>query len=543
MSVPGWSGLPNPGERIRRFSIRNSSCLLLQIAAAVIVCLLPGMQWLAPSSAVAAGKPNVLFIVSDDHSVDVLGAYGSRLARTPNLDRLAGEGVRFDRAFCNAPICSPSRQSFLTGRYAHAVGVTLLTHALDDEPYTLAELLRDAGYRTAAFGKMHFNSPRLHGFEIHRTRADWAARDQEQPRRPLPEGVEVLPAWRPFDDPAQIWLNAMYVPFGRYDDQMHGTWYAQEAIEFMGARRDKPFFVQIGFEEPHSPFWFPVEMRGMYDPARLPVPDLGPEDAGQIPRVFADLTREQKQGIIASYYTSVAFLDRNVGRVLAALEELGLRDNTMVIYAGDNGYHLGEHGRFEKHSLLERSVLVPLMMRLPGRIPAGSSTDALVELVDIFPTVLDYLDLPIVPPSVQATTGETPVSQLRDLQGHSLRPLIEGRVPAVRDAAFAEYRHTEEAMVRTHRYKLIYRTSKGVTDWYEPVEALPGRNIRLFDLQNDPEELRNVSGDPANAVVVAELLDRLVSFYRGIPPRGEVPPVNLEGMDFLDWAIAQRNAP
>jgi len=486
-----------------------------------------------PSVLAQTRPPNVLIIVGDDHTCDGLGAYGSKLAHTPSLDRLAAQGVRFDRAYCNAPICTPSRQSFLCGRYPQAVGVTLLTHALDDDAFTLADRLYYAGYRTGAFGKMHFNSNRSHGFEVFKPESAWHAWDASNPHRPLPGDTAVLPRWQPFKDPARIWLNGMNLPFGRYDDEMPGTWYARQAIEFMTASKDRPFFAQIGFNEPHSPFWFPVDAKDRFKPADMPVPKPGPEDTGQIPKVFADLTDADKQGIIASYYTSAAFLDVNVGRVLAALDSLGLADNTLVIYLGDNGYHLGQHGRFEKHCFFERAVRVPLIMRLPGRIKPGVTTPALVEFVDVVPTVLDYLGLP----------ADRSAPPPRDLHGYSLSPIIEGRRDKVCDAVFSEYRHTEEAMVRTDRYKLIYRTSRAPTDWYEPVQPPKGRGIRLYDEVNDPEEMHNIAADPANAAVVSELLGRLADFYRRFPPGGETPPKNLSREDFLDWAIAQRNPP
>jgi len=466
-----------------------------------------------PLPSAEARRPNVVLIVGDDHQNDIYGAYGSKLARTPNLDRLATEGVRFDRAYCNSPMCSSSRQSFLTGRYPHAVGVTLLRHVLDESSYTLAERLGEAGYRTGAFGKMHFNSSQRHGFDLHRTPREFHKKHGKRGNRSLPDGVEVLPAWRPGKDHARIWLNGFYRPFSRYDDEMPGTWYAREAIAFMQAHRDEPFFVQIGFHQPHSPFRFPVEFRGRHDPQGMPVPSIGPEDVPQIPKCFADLTFADKQGIIASYYTATAYLDLNVGRVLSAIDELGLRDETLVVYLGDNGYHLGQHGRFEKHCLYERAVRVPLVMRFPGRISADTSTRALVEFVDVVPTVLDYLGLP-----------------------------IEDKTKQVREVAFSEYQHTEIAMARTRTHKLAYRTSKAADDWmlYEPLIPPRGRGVFLYDLRTDPDELHNVADDPANAKLVSHLLDRLADWYRRTPPVGAPPPEGLSREDFLDWAIAPR---
>ena len=456
--------------------------------------------------------------------------------RTPNLDRLARAGIRFERAYANSPMCTSSRQSFLTGQYPHAIGVTMLRHVLDDEPVTLADRLGDAGYRTGAFGKMHFNSDRLHGFEVHRTPKEfWRERAARPADRPLPEGVEVLPKWRPFQDPARIWLNGFYRPMGRYDDEMPGTWYAREAIAFMTEHREEPFFVQVGFHQPHSPFRFPVEYAKPYpyQPQQFDVPEPGPEDGDQIPKIFAELTREDKQGITASYLTSVMFLDLNVGRLLTALDELGLARDTLVIYLGDHGYHLGEHGRFEKHCFYEHAVRAPLVMRWPGQIGRGKRTEALVEFVDVVPTVLDYVGLEIEPDA----SGPAP------LHGQSLRPLIEGEQKRVRSFAFSEYQPTEEAMVRTDRYKLIYATSNDDVVWlgYDPVSPPRGAEIRLYDLANDPDELHNLADDPKMASLVSGLLGKLAGWYRRIPPQGEQPPVGLDDRGLLEWAVPPRN--
>ena len=487
-----------------------------------------------PATLVEARRPNLLFIVSDDHSADVFGAYGNRKAQTPNLDRLAAQGVRFDRAYCNSPMCTSSRASLLTGRYAHSNGVTMLRHALGDEAVTLAERLRVAGYRTGAFGKMHFNSERRHGFEVYLDRREWQQVDAERQNRPLPEGLDVLPQWKPFRDPARIWLNGFYRPFPRYNDEMPDTWYAEQAVDFMQAHRDEPFFVQVSFHEPHSPFLFPVDYADTFNPASFDVPPIGPEDVPQIPKIFADLTVADKQGIRASYYTSVAFMDEKVGQVLNALDRLGLREDTLVVYLGDHGYHLGEHGRFEKHSFYERAVRAPLLMRWPGRIRPGAVMDALVEFVDVVPTVLDYLGIDHDPNA----------KALADLHGESLKPLIAGDVETVRDMVFSEYQPTQSAMVRTARHKLIYNTGS-ITTWlgYDPLMHTGEPSVQLYDLEADPEEFHNIAADAAHADVVDRLLDALADWYRRLPPVGDAPPENLNREEFLNWAIPARGVP
>lgn len=475
-------------------------------------------------------RPNVLIIVGDDHSCEGIGAYGSTVARTPNLDRLAAQGFRFDRAYCNVPMCTPSRQSLLTGRYPQCVGVRLLTDVLSDDAYTLAHRLADAGYRTGVFGKTHFNSDKTHGFQTVYTEKDWDAQDRNRTRRPIPPGASVLPPWKPFADPARVWLNGTTLPLPRHDEEMRATIFAEKAIAFMRDQSDRPFYAQIGFNEPHSPYWFPIDFKDRYNPLDMVVPELGPEDRPQIPKIFVDLTHADKQGILASYYTSAAYLDVNVGRVLAALDKLGLSGNTLVIYLGDNGYMLGQHGRFEKHCFYEQAVRVPLIMRLPGEVTAGGSTTAFAEFVDIVPTVLDFAGVPV----------DQAAAAPKDLHGYSLRPLVRPQNPAAdghRRGVCSEYLHNEEAMFRTADYKLIYRSRRAVTEWYAPVQTPKGREIRLYDLRNDPKEERNLASDPDRKQWVQEGLASLADRYRRFPPAGRAVPVDLSAEDLLDWAL------
>jgi len=483
-----------------------------------------------------ARRPNFVFIVSDDHRADVYGAAGNELVQTPNLDRLAANGVRFTRAYCNSPVCACSRQSFLTGRYPHSTGVTLLRHCFKDDAYTLAHRLREAGYRTGAFGKMHFNTNKRYGFDVHKTTREFILKiDRERQHRQLPQGVEILPPWKPFRDPACIWLNAFYRPYGRYDDEMPASWYVAEAIKFMKEHRDEPFYVQLGFHQPHSPFRFPVEFRNRHNPEDFEVPVIGPEDVPQIPKIFAPLTVSDKQGIAASYYTAVAYLDKKIGEVLAAIDQLGLTNDTLVIYIGDHGYHLGEHGRIEKHCMYERCVRAPLVIRFPGRIRRNMTSDALAEFVDIVPTVLDYLGIPAV------KDAKAP----RDLHGYSLRPIIEGKKDKLRDMVFSEFNPTQRAMAVTERYKLIYFTGK-ITDWmgYDPVIEPTGREIRLYDLQNDPNEFQNIANHPTHKKIADKMMNFLVDVYKKTPPMDDpLPDKQMSQKEFLDWAIAPRNVP
>jgi choline-sulfatase len=476
---------------IRDVKLRSARFLVLLAAASSVAT--------APVFAAPAKRLNVLWICADDHAPYVLGAYGNRLAQTPNLDRLAAGGMRFDRAFCNSPVCTASRQSFITGRYPRTLGVTQLSTPLPEGDVTLADMLGQAGYETAAFGKMHFNSRLSHGFAKRLDLGDFVAALTARGPTKIPTDLRVQPPWRPFKDPARIWLNAETLPVRNVDADMSGTYFAQQADHFLNEAREKPFFLFVSFYEPHSPFNFPIEDRTRFGPARFDVPAVAPQDEWQIPAVFRNLTPREKRGIAAAYYTSVGFLDRNVGRVVAALEKSGHAANTLVIYTGDHGYLLGQHGRFEKHCSYEEAIRAPLLIRCPGQVRPGSTTRALVEFIDIFPTVLDFCGVP------------TPAN----VQGRSLRPVLTAQTATHRPRVFVEYAPNDEAAVRDDRWKLIFeRGKRRRTDGYDTDGPLPGRKVRLYDLETDPHELTDVASRPENGDRVRRMLAHLAEHLR-----------------------------
>jgi arylsulfatase A-like enzyme len=441
----------------------------------------------------AAAPPNVLWICADDLAAYPLGCYGDKQAETPNIDAFANSGVRFDRAYCNSPVCTASRQSFLTGRYPRGLGVTQLKTALPDGTPTLATMFKAAGYETLSVGKMHFNSALKHGFDVRVDAPDHRKELNARKPQPLPDGVDVQPKWQPFKDPAAIWLNSKALPMGMTEADMPGTFYAAKGAELFAAKRDKPFFLMVSFYEPHSPFHFPVEDRGTFDPKKFSVPKVGAEDDWHVPAIFRDLTDSEKQGITAAYYTSTAFLDRNVGKVLAALKKAGLEENTVVILTGDHGYMLGHHGRFEKHCCYEPAVRAPLLVRVPGVTKPGS-TSALTEFVDVAPTLLEACGVK-VPESVQ---------------GKSLLAVLSGKATTHRERVFVEYSENEEAMVRTAEWKLIYTTgARKREDGYDTGKPLPGRVVQLFDVKNDPDETTNLAKKLEHAERVKELTAEL----------------------------------
>ncbi|MBY0502463.1 MAG: sulfatase-like hydrolase/transferase [Bryobacteraceae bacterium] len=476
----------------------------------------------------APKRPNLLYIIADDHAGYVLGAQGNALAETPNLDRLASQGTRFARHFCNSPVCTPSRQSLLTGQLPHAAGVTVLKTPLSTEKPTLAKQLKQAGYRTGVIGKMHFNQPGragLHGFDYCQTEGEvqraWMATVKPSA---LPEGVRVKPPWKPFQDPARIWLNAEKLPFGRVEAEMKSLYQLRLADEFLGAASQQPFALWLSFQEPHSPYDFPLEDRNAFDPRRFPVPRVGPEDAGQIPLIFRDLSPAEKQGIIAAYYTSVRFLDRNVGRALDLLKKHGLEQNTLVVYLADHGYSLGQHGRFEKHCGYMPALHVPLMMRWPGKIRQGTVRD-FTEHIDLPHTLTDLLGLEALPVR----------------HGQSLRPYLEGKSTKPRDHVFSTYLENEECYAMDRRWKCIFGSGRRArTDGYVTENPKPGRYVKLFDLQNDEGEFTNVAAKHPREV--ERLQGLMLARFRATHPEASQEPARLSREESLEWYVRPRDA-
>ncbi len=468
-------------------------------------------------------RPNVLVIIGDDHAAGTLGIDGDPRSATPRLDALARQGVRFDRAFCNAPVCTASRQSLLTGRMPHAVGVTQLMTALPESTTTMAEWLARLGYATGAIGKMHFNGPADHGFAFRVDAPDW----QKHLRQNPPAGGDRRRKWRPFVDHASVWLNAEARPAGLPVDSMEATYFADRAAGYFRDHADEPLLLFVGFHEPHSPFTFPDEWAGRFRPDQFEVPAVSEADRAEQPWIFSTLSPAEIRGIQAAYYTSLNFLDHQVGRVLDALDATGLADDTIVVYVGDNGYFRGHHGRFEKHAMYEEAVRVPLIVRWPGHFEPGRRVTELVELVDLVPTLAELI-------------GEPPPSELH---GTSLIPLLTGQPGAKgRDVVVSLYTENEEAMARSDRYKLIVSSgSRRRRDGYETGRPLPGPYEKLFDLEADPDESTDLIGRPEFAGVADGLRKALLE--RLAATRGDSPPApeGLDERESLSWYLVPRD--
>jgi choline-sulfatase len=462
---------------------------------------------------------NVVFIISDDHSAEVLGAYGNKIIKTPNLDKMANRGVLFTHAYVNSPVCSPSRQSIITGKYPHASGVSLLSTPFPEEQISIADYLTPLGFRTAIIGKNHFNSESNHGFEQKIQRKDYLEYIKVFPTRVVPDSVRSRPQWKPFKDPANIWLNADALPSSFYDEDDVGTFYAKKAIEFINSVQDERFCLWLGFEEPHSPFNFPIEYANRYNPADMPLPTGSPEDDRWIPQVFKDLTDTEKRGIISSYYTSVEYLDKNVGLVLDALEKSGLSENTLVIYVGDHGYLLNDHKRFEKHMMWEEAVRAPLIIQGGSAFEGGKIESEMTEFVDIVPTIIEALGM----------------EPLEDIHGKSLVPLLTGATNTHRDYVFSEFLPDNKAMIRTKEFKYIFTTGKNDLGMgYETGFGASGISHRLYDMLGDPKETTNLSNNPSYRATLSDLQNKLLDVFETTHPlAGKLPE---------SWSMEQKFA-
>ncbi len=463
---------------------------------------------------------NVVCIIGDDHAAHVLGCYGNGIIRTPNLDRLASRGVRFTHAYANAPLCSASRQSLLTGKYPHACGVTLLRTSFPENQITIAEHLQQYGFKTGVVGKTHFNNGLPHGFEERTDTQEYRNFLEENPPEKPPANRETRPPWKPFRDPAHIWLNADGRPSQYYDKDDIGTFLANKAVEFIDRNKKGRFCLFVGFHEPHSPFNFPIEYAGKYKPEDMPLPKGSPEDDRWIPQVFKDLSDEEKRGIIASYYTSVEYMDKNVGLILDELERTGLDKNTLVIYIGDQGYLLGHHKRFEKHMMWEEALRSPLIIQAGGRFGEGRSVEVLTEFIDLAPTIMQAL-------------GIEPMTQV---QGKSLMPVLLGTANNHKDVVFSEFLADNKAMLRTKEWKYIFTSGKrDLGQGYATGHPPSGICHRLYNVKNDPEEFFNVANSLENKTILDSLQKQMLKLFNDTHPKADQLPEGLSVDQQLVW--------
>ncbi len=439
----------------------------------------------------AATKPNVLLMISDDLAA-TLGCYGHAVAKTPHLDSLAKRGVLFESAYCQFPHCNPSRASMLTGLRPNTTRVTNnednLYHNLPGV-MTLPHHFREHGYATARCGKIfHLGVPT--GLESMDDPQAWDFGTPFKDERPYPKKRESVVKVSTGKKSGLAWTETT----GTDDDLVDGN-FAKTAIDWLEKRdTTKPFFLAVGFHRPHLPLVAPAKYFDLYpfddiqlphepadDEADIPLPARN----GGVPGYTIATTPEQRRAAIRGYLATVSFMDAQAGRVLDALPRLGLDDNTIIIFTGDHGWHLGEHGLWHKRSLFEESARVPFIVFDPRAKGNGQRSLSLVELLDVYPTLCDLTSIPAP----------------ANLEGKSLRPVLDNPQSKLHDAAFTQARRGAEAenwgrSVRTTRWRC--------TEWDE------GRSgIELYDHEADPHEYTNLAKDPRHAEVLKELRERL----------------------------------
>ncbi|MEM1134210.1 MAG: sulfatase-like hydrolase/transferase, partial [Bacteroidota bacterium] len=481
---------------------------------------------------------NVIFVVGDDHSYTTLGAYGNKLINTPNMDRLAQEGLLFQHAYANAPICSASRQSMLTGKYPHTPGVNLLfTPFPDNGNITIAEVLREEGFETAIIGKNHFNhfiynslyveGTPDHGFNQTISKSDYKKHLKSYPPDPIPENIKTRSTEKP-EKVTTSWLkNAAMLPAHTFDKDSEGTFFANKATEFITTNKNKRFCLWLAFHEPHAPFHFPIEYTGKYDPNSLPLPQGSPEDDRWIPEQFKDLSETERRGIIASYYTSVEYMDKNLGLVLDAVEANGIKENTLIIYVSDQGYLLNDHKRFEKHTFWKESIKSPMIISGGDKLLQNKQTTALVELIDMVPTTLDLLGF---------TTHV-------EMQGKSFATLLQDNsINQHKDFVFAEYLNDNKMMVANNDWKYVLTSGKRDLDLgYETGKGPSGIYHKLYDLNKDEEETTNLAFQSDKQALVKTMQEKMLTYFMETHPDANRCPNELNLIGKLIWFSEPRD--
>jgi arylsulfatase A-like enzyme len=472
-------------------------------------------------------RPNIVMVVSDDHAAHAISAYGQacepdqnrsggKLMETPHLDRVADEGMRFDACYCTNALCAPSRASILTGTYSHVNGVRTLSTHFDARQPTFVSLLRDAGYQTALVGKWHLGHGGIHD----------------------PHGFDY---WEVLEDQGDYWDPELLGPGGRRR-RIEGyttTALTDRAIErIRGRDPSRPFCLLLHHKAPHRS-WDPDTVHaGLFADRDLPEPaTLFDDYAGRSEaarraamRIGRDLnerdlkepypagldeperTRWAYQRYIKDYLRCVASIDDNLGRLLGVLDAEGLTDDTVLVYTSDQGFFLGDHGWYDKRFMYDESLRMPLLVRYPRLVRPGTATGAMALNVDFAQTFLDLAGAPAHP----------------RMQGRSLLPLLRGERPAGWPTSmyYRYWEHDDSSHhvvahygVRTERHKLVYYYGDGL--------GIAGASDRrtepeweLFDLVQDPAELRNAYRDPAYGAVREELVAELRRLQHEL---GDVP--------------------
>jgi len=472
-------------------------------------------------------QPNILFIQADQMTAFALGQYGNPLVKTPNIDRLAKDGVVFENAYCNNPICASSRFSMMSGQLSSKIGAYDNAAEFPASIPTFAHYLRDLGYRTCLSGKMHFVGPdQLHGFE-ERVTTDIYPSDFGWTPDWLAEGHQLAPSGMSMRSVVEAGVSARSLQIDYDEDVCYQAevklWQYARAVE------PKPFFLAASFTHPHNPFTTQQEFWDLYDHAEInmptvpsqPVEERDPWSQRYYYLIRNDehvVTDEDVRNARHAYYGMCSYIDSLVGRLLKVLDDSGLAENTVILFTADHGDMIGERGMWYKFNPYEGSIRVPLIVSAPGFV-IGVKDTSLVSLVDLLPTFLDL-----------ATEGRPP-RPIDPIDGRSLVPLLRGEsqnwVNEVMVEFTAEGTFAPALILRRGAYKYVY------------CETDPGM---LFDLETDPRELNNLCEDPAYGDLAVELRDEILARWDPVALKAEII-ASQQRRHFLQKAMQSGAAP
>lgn len=476
--------------------------IMMKIHFVVVILLLFLTAQIQDLKAQSTERMNVLLIISDDLCNNAWDE-----ATTPNLDRLAGMGMNFTRAYCQYPVCCPSRNSFLSGKRPDAIGARWepLRKAVPDIT-TLPQLFRENGYYTASIGKVfhvdgwdkrwpdegwEYDDPKAWDFRINCPPAN------QGPRRmpPFPrKGIRL--EWPGHSGPIDYGMISFEPDLAQDDGQA-----TQEAIRQLDLNLEKPFFLAVGYRRPHAPFIAPEAYFWPYPLNTMELPDPGTREdvtdlAFNVVPPNYGFSEEMKK-MKMCYLASVSFLDAEVGRLLQSLEEHGLMDNTIIVFISDHGFQLGEHGEWHKNNLFEESTRSPMIIRIPGITQPGSTTDAVVELIDIFPTLQEYCGLPEPNPG---------------LDGRSLLPILDDPGSKFEEKpAISQVRRRLDENSEVMGYSIRNKRFR-YNEWWMQGEDPVLLATELYDLEIDPASEINVSDNPEYKKKKEELHNTLAKY-------------------------------
>lgn len=440
-------------------------------------------------------KPNVVFILTDQQHRLSMSCAGNPVVTTPNLDRLASEGMRFTRAYCQTPQCVPSRMSMNTAKYTAAHKTMWNRDPVRHDQLTVAQKFRQAGYVTGTFGKMHVPPAwvRSHGWD----ESILAGEYQQSLAKQGLENYMALTGKGPCGPKTNWWTGTAKVP----KEHFFATWTTNNGIDFINRHKGQPFYLTISYYGPHAPWTPPKPYDTLYSPDLVRLPNNRPDDQADKPDLLAQQIRRGKQtpdaatrNMIVKYYGLVKIIDDQIGRVLRTLDQLGLTDNTIVLFTSDHGEMLGEHHMIGKgFYMYDANVRVALLARYPGVIPAGRESDALVETMDVPQTLLDLAGAEL----------------LDNVQGRSFKRVLTGKDNEHRKYVHSAMRHPSDkrgylGMVASRDHKLVWYHAEG-----------PDAKI-LFDLKRDPAEFKNVINAPAYAQARSELTREMQRWHRSM---------------------------